>query len=66
LGLDSRGFEADRADECVEVVDKTLIKSIELGSVFGLQAGVTGDGTEKPRGKRRIDALEEFQKDETK
>jgi hypothetical protein len=34
--LDSRGFEAHRADECVEIVDNALIEAIELGSLFGL------------------------------
>ena len=64
LGLDSRSFEADRADERVEIVDNALIKAIELGSVFGLQASITSDGAEKARSERGIDALEEFHKDE--
>ena len=64
LGLDSRSFEADRADERVEIVDNALIEAVELGSLFGLQASITSDGAEKARSERGIDALEEFQKDE--
>jgi len=32
------GFEADGADEGVEIVDDALIEAIELGSPFGIRA----------------------------
>jgi hypothetical protein len=48
--LVSRGFDADGADAFVEVVDDALVEAIELGLVFGLQAGIGADGTEKASG----------------
>lgn len=55
----SCGFEADRADESVEVIDDTLIEAVELRSVLLVDSSIGADGAEKAGDKRRIDALEE-------
>jgi len=47
LRVVSRGFEADGADEGVEIVDDALIEAIELGSPLGFEPGICFDGTEK-------------------
>ena len=62
--MKSRGFEADGSDEGVEIVDDALIQAIELGSPLGLESGICFDGAEKTGRERRVDAFEEFQKDE--
>ena len=40
------------------------IEAIELGSLLVIDAAVCADGAEKPGGERRIDAFEQFEKDE--
>jgi hypothetical protein len=61
----SCGFEADRADESVEVIDDALIEAFELRSLLLVDSSIRADGTEKAGGKWRIDALEELQEDQT-
>jgi hypothetical protein len=36
----SRGFQTDGLDECVEIVDDTLVETIKLGSLLGFKPGV--------------------------
>jgi hypothetical protein len=62
--LRSSGFEADSANEAVEVIGESLIEAIELGSLVRFEPLVGGDRTEKAGGERRIDTLEELQEDE--
>jgi hypothetical protein len=62
--LISSGFEADGANQTVEVVGDLLIEAIELRSLVRLKTGVRGDRSEQAGGQRRIDALEKFQEDE--
>jgi hypothetical protein len=64
LGVLSRGFEADGADEGVEVIDDALIEAIELGSLWLVDPGICVDGGKKSSGERRIDAFEQLQEDE--
>ena len=59
------GFEGDRADESVEVIDDTLIEAVEVRSVLLVDSSVGADGAEKAGDKRRINALEELQEDQT-
>jgi hypothetical protein len=61
----SCGFEADRADESVEVIDDALIEAVEVRPLLLVDSSIRADGTEKAGGKRRIDALEELQEDQT-
>ena len=58
-------FEADRANESVEVIDDALIKAVELRPLLLVDSSIRADGAEKAGGKRRIDALEELQEDQT-
>ena len=60
----SRSFEAEGADEGVEVIDDALVEAIELRSLLLVDSGIRADGAEKGSGERRIDAFEEFQEDE--
>ena len=60
----SRGFEADGADEGIEIIDDALIEAIELRSLLLVEPGIRADGAEKTSGKRCIDAFEELQEDE--
>jgi hypothetical protein len=59
------GFDADGADESVEIVDDAVIEAIELGSLVWVEAAVAGHGVEEAGRERGVDALEEFQEDET-
>ena len=61
----SCGFEADRADESVEVIDDALIEAVELRSLLLVDSSIRADGAEKAGDKRCIDALEELQEDQT-
>jgi hypothetical protein len=36
----SRSFQADGLDERVEIVDDTLVETIQLGSPLGIKLGV--------------------------
>jgi hypothetical protein len=60
----SRGFEADGANEGIEITDNALIEVIKLRSPLGLKPCVCFDGAEKACGEWRIDAFEEIQEDE--
>jgi hypothetical protein len=62
--LISSGFEADGANQAVEVIDDFLRETIELRSLVRFEAGICVDGSEQTGGQRRIDALEKFQEDE--
>jgi hypothetical protein len=37
---ESRSFQADGLDECVEIVDYTLVEAVKLGSPLGVESGV--------------------------
>ena len=60
----SCGFEADGANEGIEIIDNTLIEAIKLRSPLGLKPCVCFDGAEKARGEWRVDAFEELKEDE--
>ena len=60
----SRGFEAEGADEGIEVIDDALVEAIELRSLLLVDSSIRTDGAEKGSGERRIHAFEEFQEDE--
>jgi hypothetical protein len=64
LRAESGGFEADRSDEGVEIVDDALIEAVELRSPLGFKPGICFDGAEKACREWRIDAFEELQEDE--
>jgi hypothetical protein len=64
LKAESRGFEADGLDECIEIIDDTLVEAVELRSPLGFEASIWLDGAEKACGEWGIDALEELQEDE--
>jgi hypothetical protein len=46
LRVESRGFEADGSDECIEIVDDTLVEAVELRSPLGFDASIWLDGAE--------------------
>jgi hypothetical protein len=59
------GFsEAHRANELIEIVNDTLVETVELGSLVAVKVGIAFDWTEDARGKRGVDALEEFEEDQ--
>jgi hypothetical protein len=60
----SCGFEADGANEGIDIIDNALIEAIELRSPLGLKPCVCFDGAEQACGERRVDAFEELQEDE--
>jgi hypothetical protein len=64
LGCLSRGFEADSADEGIEIIDNALAEAIDLRSLLLKELSIRAYRAEKARGERRVDALEELQKDE--
>jgi hypothetical protein len=49
LRVESRGFEADGADEGIEIVDDTLVQAIELRPPLGLEPG----SGSRPEGSKR-------------
>ena len=49
----SRGFEAEGADEGVEVINDALIEAIELRSLLLVDSSIRADGAEQAGGKRR-------------
>jgi hypothetical protein len=49
----SCGFEADGANEGIEIIDNALIEAIELRSPLGLKPCVCFDGAEKACGEGR-------------
>jgi hypothetical protein len=57
----SRGFEADGANEGIEIIDDALIEAIELRSLVLINLAICTDGAEKAGGERRVDAFEELQ-----
>ena len=61
----SRGFEPDGTHEIVEIIDHALIEAIELRSLLVADTGVAANGGKKAGGGRRIDALEQLQKNQT-
>ena len=65
MGRLSCGFEADRADEGIEIIDDALVEAIELRSLLLVESSICANGAEKASGQRRIDALEELEEDET-
>jgi hypothetical protein len=52
------------ADKIIEVVDDSLIETVELGSLLMVESVISWDGTEKACRKRSIDSFEELQEDE--
>ena len=60
MAVESRGFEADRLDEGIEVVDDALIEAIELRSPLGFEPFVSFDGAEKACREWGIDPFEEL------
>jgi hypothetical protein len=50
----SCGFEADGANEGIEIIDNTLIEAIKLRSPLGLKPCVCFDGAEKACGEWRV------------
>jgi hypothetical protein len=54
----SRGFEAESADEGIEVIDDALVEAIELRSLLLVDSSIRADGAEKGSGERRILARE--------
>ena len=60
----SCGFEADGADEGVEIIDDALIEAVELRSLLLIDLAICADGAEKAGGERRIDAFEQLQEDQ--
>jgi hypothetical protein len=60
----SCGFEADGANEGIEIIDNVLVEAIKLGSPLGLKPCVCFDGAEKTCGEWGVDAFEELQEDE--
>ena len=65
MRLESRGFEADRSDEGVEIVEDALVKAVELRSPLGFELSIRLEGAEKARREWGIDAFEELQEDKT-
>jgi hypothetical protein len=64
LRAESRGFEADGADQGIAIVDDTLIEAIELRLPLRFEPSVGFDGAEKACCEWGIDAFEELQEDE--
>jgi hypothetical protein len=60
----SCGFEADGANEGIEIINNALIEAIKLGSPLGLKSDVCFDGAEKACGEWCVDAFEELKEDE--
>jgi hypothetical protein len=50
LALSSRRFEAEGANERVEVIDDALIEAVELRSLLRADLGIYADGGEKASG----------------
>jgi hypothetical protein len=50
--------------ERVQVVDETLVQTIELMAFVGRESAVGRDRAKESGGQRCVDALEEFQKEE--
>jgi hypothetical protein len=59
----SCGFEADGANEGIEIIDNALIEAIKLRSPLGLKPCICFDGAQKACGEWRVDAFEELQED---
>jgi hypothetical protein len=51
MGILSCAFEADGANEGIEIIDKALIEAIKLRSPLGLKPCVCFDGAEKACGE---------------
>ena len=64
MRLESRGFEADRSDQGVEIVDDALVEAVELRSPLGFEPSIRLDGAEEACREWGIDAFEELQEDE--
>jgi hypothetical protein len=45
---ESGGFEADGSDECIQIVDDTLVEAVELRSTLGFEARIWLDGFPRP------------------
>jgi hypothetical protein len=60
----SRGFEADGADEGIEIIDDALIEAIDLRSLLLIDLAICANRAEKAGGDRRIDAFEQLQEDQ--
>lgn len=58
-------LHSNRVQECVEVVDKALVESIELVAFVLRESGVGSDGAEQARRQWGVHALEELQEDQT-
>ena len=59
-----RGFQADSADEVIEVIDDALVEPIELGPLAQVESTVCGDWAEKACGEGGVDSLKELQENE--
>ena len=64
MRVESRGFEADRSDQGVEIIDDALVEAVELRPPLGFEPSIRLDGAEKACREWGIDALEELQEDE--
>jgi hypothetical protein len=60
----SCGFEANGADQRIEIIDDALVEVIELRPLLLVEAIVCADGAEQAGGQRCIDAFEQRQEDE--
>ena len=50
MALLSCGFEAEGADEGIEVIDDALIEAVELRSLLLIDPGIGADGAEQAGG----------------
>ena len=57
-------FEADGANEGIEIIDDTLIEAIELRSLLLIDLAICADWAEKAGSERRIDLFEQLQEDQ--
>src|SRR6516164_2184486 len=56
--LSCGSFEPDSLDECIKVIDDSVVDAVELSSPLVSDSGVGADGVKKTRGERGVDALE--------
>ena len=62
--LSCSGLEADRLDECIEIIDDPMVEAIELRSLLVGDSGIGVDWVEETRGQRGVDSFEQFEEHE--